>query len=261
MALSKKLQLRFSESQLKSQIQLKNNWTGNEKIQSVWGMKKLTIGQWLEKKRSIHRVLKWSWENYPHALKASSWCRKKLGWLRFECVSKKWWQLLWTTAPCRLGVIVMTFWYVLRNGLNFFELFKTLFSLGIDHDPHVHMTYVYSLFLCFILHMITWPREVIIILRSFWLWSSILWTHPHPHFLLFPPQPHHPYTPRLYQPTRAPPGEGHHLGEKCGRLANLSCTSEDFLHSRLGTAKVERVLPSRKSARPDEPCCQEPSPD
>ena len=32
-------------------------------------------------------------------------------------------------------VIVMTFWYVLRNGLNFFELFKLLFSLGIDHDP------------------------------------------------------------------------------------------------------------------------------
>ena len=31
--------------------------------------------------------------------------------------------------------------------LNFFELFKLYFSLGIDHDPHdpyVHMTYVYS---------------------------------------------------------------------------------------------------------------------
>ena len=32
-------------------------------------------------------------------------------------------------------VIVMTFWYVCWNGLNFFELFKLLFSLGIDHDP------------------------------------------------------------------------------------------------------------------------------
>ena len=47
----------------------------------------------------------------------------------------------------------------------FFELFELLF--GIDHDPHVlyvHMTYVYSFFLCFILHTITWPREVIIVL-------------------------------------------------------------------------------------------------
>ena len=32
-------------------------------------------------------------------------------------------------------VIVMTFWYVFWNGLTFFELFKLLFSLGIDHDP------------------------------------------------------------------------------------------------------------------------------
>ena len=35
----------------------------------------------------------------------------------------------------------------LWNRLKFFKLFKLLFSLGIDHDPHVfydHMTYVYS---------------------------------------------------------------------------------------------------------------------
>ena len=32
-----------------------------------------------------------------------------------------------------LVVIVMTFWYVFWNGLNFFKNF--LFSLGIDHDP------------------------------------------------------------------------------------------------------------------------------
>ena len=41
----------------------------------------------------------------------------------------------------------MTFWYVFGMDLTFFELFKTLFSFGIDHDPHVlyvHMTYVYS---------------------------------------------------------------------------------------------------------------------
>ena len=42
-------------------------------------------------------------------------------------------------------VIVMTFWYVFQNGLNFFKLFFYYSSFGIDHDPHVlyvHMTYV-----------------------------------------------------------------------------------------------------------------------
>ena len=45
------------------------------------------------------------------------------------------------------AVIVMTFWYVFWNRLNFFELFKLYSSLGIDHDPpcfYDHMTYVYS---------------------------------------------------------------------------------------------------------------------
>ena len=56
---------------------------------------------------------------------------------------------------CLVCVIVMTFWYVFGTDLTFFELFKLYSSLGIDHDPHVlyvHMTYVYSFFLCFILH-------------------------------------------------------------------------------------------------------------
>ena len=42
----------------------------------------------------------------------------------------------------------MTFWYVFRNGLTFFELFKLYFHLGLittPHVPYVHMTYVYSL--------------------------------------------------------------------------------------------------------------------
>ena len=64
----------------------------------------------------------------------------------------------------RLGdVIVMTFWYIFGMDLTFFRTF----FIGIDHDPHdlyVHMTYVYSPFLCFTLHTITWPREVIIVL-------------------------------------------------------------------------------------------------
>ena len=39
----------------------------------------------------------------------------------------------------------MTFWYVFRNGLNFFELFKFYFHLGLITTPHVlyvHKTYV-----------------------------------------------------------------------------------------------------------------------
>ena len=47
------------------------------------------------------------------------------------------------------------------NFLNFY------FHLGLITTPHVlyvHMTYVYSFSLCFILHTITWPREVIIVL-------------------------------------------------------------------------------------------------
>ena len=45
------------------------------------------------------------------------------------------------------SVIVMTFWYIFQNGLNFFELFKLYFHLGLITTPHVfyvHMTYVYS---------------------------------------------------------------------------------------------------------------------
>ena len=64
-------------------------------------------------------------------------------------------------------VIVMTFWYIFWNGLVFFELFKIYFHLGLIMTPHVlyvHMTYVYSFFLYFFLHTITWPREVIIVL-------------------------------------------------------------------------------------------------
>ena len=42
-------------------------------------------------------------------------------------------------------VIVMTFWYVLWNGLNFFELFKLYFHLRLITTPHVlydHETYI-----------------------------------------------------------------------------------------------------------------------
>ena len=72
--------------------------------------------------------------------------------------SVKFWQI--DASPIDLVVIVMTFWYVFRNGLNFFELFS-LFSFGIDHDPPCSLC---SHDLCFTIHMITWPREVIIVL-------------------------------------------------------------------------------------------------
>ena len=65
------------------------------------------------------------------------------------------------------GVIVMTFWYVFWNGLNFFKLFKLYSSLGIDHDPPRSLCshdLCLFLFFCFILHMVIWPREVIIVL-------------------------------------------------------------------------------------------------
>ena len=117
------------------------------------------------------------------------------------------------------------------------------------------------LFLCFILHMITWPREVIIILWSFWLRSSTLWMHPHPHFLLPPPQPHHPYTPRLHWSMTAPLGEGSHQDKMYGPEEDLACNAVDSPHSRLGTAKVKWVLTSTKSAQPNGLCCREPSPD
>ena len=63
-----------------------------------------------------------------------------------------------------MSVIVMTFWYVFGTDLTFFELFELYFHLGLITTPHVlyvHMTYVYSFSLCFILHTMLWPREVI----------------------------------------------------------------------------------------------------
>ena len=153
----------------------------------------------------------------------------------------------------------------LWNGLNFFELFIFHFHLGMITTPHalyVHMTYVYSLFLMFQSshdHMAKRSHYHIMILsfRS----TTDLWTHPHSHFLLLPPQSHHPYTPRLCRTTTALFGGGYHPVAKCGHPEDLSCTEEDSSHSRLGTAKVEWVLPSRKSVQPDGLGCREPSPD
>ena len=158
-------------------------------------------------------------------------------------------------------VIVMTFWYIFWNGLNFFELFKLYFHLGLITTPHVHMTYVYSLFLCFIFHTITWPREVIIILWSFWLWSSILRMHPHPHFLLpFPLHPH-PYT-HHQDPCNMGWSEGVHATVPTyGEEEDPRYMLEDCVWPKLRPAKVGLVLPSNPSVRQVGRYYQEPLPD
>ena len=72
-------------------------------------------------------------------------------------------------------VIVMTFWVHLWNGLNFFELFKLYFHLGLITTPHVlyvHMTYVYSFSYVSFLHTITRPREVIHRIMIFYMTSE-----------------------------------------------------------------------------------------
>ena len=114
-----------------------------------------------------------------------------------------------------LCVIVMTFWYVfIGTDLLFSNFLNFILHLGLittPHVPYVHMTYVYSFS-----HVSFFTRshgqekslsyyDLFIRLRS-----SILRTHLHPHFLLLPPQPHHPYTPRLCRSTTAQLEGGYH---------------------------------------------------
>ena len=66
----------------------------------------------------------------------------------------------WWVMRLKESVIVMTFWYVfIGTDLTFSNFLNFIF--GIDHDPPCSLC---SHDLCFILHMITWPREVIIVL-------------------------------------------------------------------------------------------------
>ena len=169
------------------------------------------------------------------------------------------------TLNCGSSVIVMTFWYVFWNGLRFFKLFKLYFHWGLITTPHVfyvHMTCVNSFsYVSFFTRSHGQEKSLLYYDLLYDFRSSTLWTHPHPHFLLPPPQPHHPYTPCLCRSTTVPPGEGHHPVAKCGQWEDPANILEDSLHSRLGTAKVKQVLPSMRSARQDGPCCREPSPD
>ena len=116
----------------------------------------------------------------------------------------------------------------LWNGLNFFELFKLYFHLGLITTPHVlyvHMTYVYSFFhVSFFTRSHGQEKSLSYCDLLYDFRSSTLRTHPHPHFLLLPPQPHHPYTPRLCRSTTDPLGEGYHPDVKCGHLAGPGCT-------------------------------------
>ena len=59
----------------------------------------------------------------------------------------------------------------------------------------------------------------------------------------------------------APLGEGRHLVAKYGHPAGRESIWEDSDQPRLGTAMVELVLPSTKSAQLDGPGYREPSPD
>ena len=147
----------------------------------------------------------------------------------------------------------MTFWYVFWNGLNFFELFKLYFLTGLITTPHVfyvHMTYVYS-FSYVLSFTRSHGQEKSLSYYDLLLRSSILWMHPHPRSPLLPPQHHHPYTPHQCRSTMVLLGEGSHRFTTYGLPASHGCTEEDLHHSRLGTAKVEWVLPSRKSVQPD----------
>ena len=145
----------------------------------------------------------------------------------------------------------MTFWYVFvgtdllfSNFLNFYS------SFGIDHDPPCSHDLCIS-YVSFFTQLYGQEKSLSYYDLFYDFRSSILQTHPHPHFLLLPLQPHHPYTPHLCRSTTVPPGEGYHPAAKYDHPEGLSCTSEDSFHSRLGTAMVEWVLPSMKSARPD----------
>ena len=91
----------------------------------------------------------------------------------------------------------MTFWYVFWNGLNFFELFKLYFHLGLIMTPHVfydYMTYVYSFSYVSFFTQSHGQEKSLSYYDLFDFGSSILWMHPHPHFLLLFLQQPHPYT-------------------------------------------------------------------
>ena len=72
-------------------------------------------------------------------------------------------------------------------------------------------------------HEYTAKRSLYHYMIFYRLRSTILRTHPPPHFLL-PPQTHHPSTPHLYRTTTAPLGEGYHPAARYGHPEVPDCT-------------------------------------
>ena len=158
----------------------------------------------------------------------------------------------------------MTFWYIFGMGLTFSSNFLNfIFTWDWSWPPMFLCSHdlCLFLFLCFILHMIIWPREVIILLWSFQLQSTNLWTHPHPHFLLPFLQHPHPYT---HHP--GPRNTGQSGGERVmaptyDEEEDPGSIVEDCVWPTLGIAMVKWVLPSNPSVRLAAPYYQEPLPD
>ena len=140
----------------------------------------------------------------------------------------------------------------LWNGLIFFELFLTLFSLGIDHDPPC--SHDLCLFLFSYVSFFTRSQGQEKSLSCYDLFDfgvlSILRTHPHFHSPLLPFRPHHPYT-HLPSPRSTDRSEGESLPDAtCGEAASPDYKEEDYARPRLTPAMVELVLPSKKSGQP-----------
>ena len=67
----------------------------------------------------------------------------------------------WGGTQCHRYDFLVRF---IETDLIFLNFYLHLGLITTPHVLYVHMTYVYSLFSCFILHTIIWPREVIIVL-------------------------------------------------------------------------------------------------
>ena len=153
----------------------------------------------------------------------------------------------------------MTFWYVFGMDLLFFQTFIFIFHLGLITTPHVH--YVHMTYVSFFTR--SYGQEKSLSYYDLFDFGvlSILRTHPHPHFPLLPPQPHHPYTRHRGPHNTDRSEEGLLQDATCGDPANPDCTAEDYVRPRLEPAKVKLVLPSKKSGQPVGRCYLEPSPD
>ena len=144
-----------------------------------------------------------------------------------------------------------------------FELFKFYFHLGLIMTPHVlydHMIYVCSLSY---VSFFTWSHgqeKSLLYYDLFDFGVSILWTHPHLHFLL-PLLPPHPYTCHQDPCKMGQSGKVYVTAPTYGEEEDPGNMVEDYVQPKLGPAKVRLVLPSNPSVWQDAPDYQEPLPD